>query len=203
MSLPRIAILTMIYALIMGCSDNGTDEVIQEQISLVSNQEQSEIVSFLYKKASTIQQSGDGIWNKQIFCKQEKYILDKYEFSKQLEFMKTKDISIENKFDEAYLKFLESKIFDTIQDQDLVIPEISDQYPLCSDDFNREFLDNENLFYKYHTITLSPPIRSGDYIFIENDTYCGPLCASGELLVLNQDSLGNWQIIETIGLWIS
>lgn len=200
MSLPRIAILTMIYALIMGCSEIITPENIGEDVSLASKKEQTEIVNFLYNKAVIANQNNIDVSSKQSFCKQKNYGLTKRMALENYQ-LERADLPVAIK--QSYLKFIDSNIFSNIDSNKVKIPSTTDSYSICSDDFASEFLDSENMLYRHHTIIVSPPIWSGDYIFIQRNKHCGSYCASGELLVLNQDSLGNWQIIESIGLWIS
>lgn len=103
----------------------------------------------------------------------------------------------------AYRNLMASEKIVEFANRDAIpLPTLRPTYPSCPKDISVP-LDEEGLFYKYRTVDLSLPVRSGDFVFLEVASYCGPLCASGNLLALRRNDAGKWIVVERLGLWIS
>jgi hypothetical protein len=51
-------------------------------------------------------------------------------------------------------------------------------------------------------LRLSPPVRSGEFYFIELNRICTPMCGSGWVYTLSKKR-GRWHVIAIKGSWIS
>lgn len=76
------------------------------------------------------------------------------------------------------------------------------QYTTCPNDITAG-IGEEDSFFKYRTIEVTLPVRSGHFVFVEVGSICGRLCGSGQLLALQKNKVGKWIVVERLGTWIS
>lgn len=76
------------------------------------------------------------------------------------------------------------------------------QYITCPNDIAAG-TGEEDSFYKYRTIDVTLPVRSGTFVFIEVGSFCGSECGSGQLLALQKNKVGKWIVVERLETWIS
>lgn len=81
-------------------------------------------------------------------------------------------------------------------------PSSVSRYTTCPNDISAD-IGEEDSFYKYRTIDVTLPVKSGHFVFVEVGYTCGRLCGSGHLLALQKNRLGKWIVVERLDTWIS
>lgn len=70
-------------------------------------------------------------------------------------------------------------------------------------DINKGWNQIDKKFQSNWVVEFSDVSFSGNYAAVYYGYYCGGLCGSGQLLVLEKKESANWVVISTINLWMS
>jgi hypothetical protein len=175
----------------------------ERHVEIASRADQTEIADFIFVQSE--QEKSEPI---QSFCIGKSFLPPFPDLHEDLDLSHLQRASKANWFEDnganvAYQRLMANEKMAEFAGRGVTaLPNLPSVYPSCPSDISAP-LDDKGLFYKYRTVELSLPVRSGDFVFLEVAHYCGPLCASGELLALHRNNSGKWVVVERRGLWIS
>jgi hypothetical protein len=172
-------------------------------VEIASRAEQAEIAEMI------ISEEANEKWEPaQTFCIGTKYSPPLEDFYRELDYQKIEPPPSFQWFkkaevDRAFKKFIIVKNGEQIRKHSATtFPANVAKYTTCPNDITTG-TGEEDSFYKYRTIDVTLPVKSGRFVFVEVGSVCGPLCGSGQLRALQKNNFGKWIIVERLDTWIS
>jgi hypothetical protein len=196
----QVYVVLVTSVLFAGCNRDADTE---GKVRIANQREQAEIITHVLEQAI-----GQSTAPRQIFCIRNR-------FNRPFESLQMEQSSQNSQFapeakwfenkaaNDAFGRlFIKGASADWAESGVVPFPVLKQRYTTCPNN-TAVPLDPQGNFYKYRTISLSLPIASGGFVFLEKSYGCGPLCASGELVAFKRNDAGKWYIVEHRGLWIS
>lgn len=172
-------------------------------VAIASRAEQAEIAEMI------ISEDANEKWEPvQTFCIGTKFSPPLDDIYSELDYLKTKlppnfKWFKKAEVDRAFKKLITVENTKQIRKHGAIaFPSNVSEYTTCPNNI-RAGIGEDDSFYKYRTIDVSLPVKSGHFVFVEVGSICGPLCGSGQLLALQKNMVGKWIVVERLDTWIS